>query len=296
MSNPAQWRFHVGAHKTATTHLQAVLERLAPDLAAQGVAALPMAETRPIGRFRLRAGPPHSRLRDKVRRRFKHAKHLRRLAQGADIAVMSEEDVLGWSQDQLENRFYPDLSGLDVLPMVSGRAPLHVYVSLRSYDTLLPSAFFESYKVFPDAGARLKHGVASALNGTSNWVVLMDRIAKRLPSAKLHFWRQEDYAVAPKPIIDAFVGVDIGAVPDIPRPTQTKSPNANALEAVAALDPNLEMRDRIAKVEAIYASNPREAGPKPALLTPEDITKLQEAYARDIKVLQARFVDIGQGG
>src|ERR671915_2577538 len=36
-----RWRIHIGAHKTATTHLQETLTALRPALAAQGVDYIP---------------------------------------------------------------------------------------------------------------------------------------------------------------------------------------------------------------------------------------------------------------
>jgi len=296
MSKPNEWRFHIGAHKTGTTHLQAILAHMSPNFKGSGVLTMPVQQSRPICRFRPRKGLLHKTLKDRYTRRFKNAKRLQELAAGASTVLISEEDLLGWSQDQLASKLYPELSRLDLLPIVSEGAKLNIYVSIRSYDTLLPSAFFETYKIFRDAPDRLRNGIAAVLGGQSNWVELLDRISERYPMAKIHFWRQEDYAQDAKPVVDALMGMDVGPVPDIPRPRSTKSPNAHALEEMAKLPLNLAMKDRHKQAEAIYARYPCGEGPEPELLSAAEVSSCRTAYVRDVKLLQARFTDIGKVG
>ncbi|MDO5705258.1 MAG: hypothetical protein Q4G49_09340, partial [Paracoccus sp. (in: a-proteobacteria)] len=59
-AKPERWKVHLGAHKTATTHVQRVLDSIAGDLRAQGIALLPQAIGRPAFRAAVR---PHAGLR-----------------------------------------------------------------------------------------------------------------------------------------------------------------------------------------------------------------------------------------
>jgi len=296
MTVRTEWRAHIGAHKTATTHLQQLLTHLDSEVHLPQAKILPMSITRPALRYAAadnRSTGIQRRFRRDLKLRFKHARTLRQAAKGAPVAILSEEDTLGWSQDQLGHCFYPNLSGLRLLKMISEGDVLRIYLSVRSYHTLLPSAFFESYKVFPDAPERLRKSTDSMLAGTASWVELLERISMSLPAAEINFWTQEDYAQQQQNIVERFVGQNLDPLPDLPRPKQTASPNADALLDVSRLDPDLPMRTRHRRVEEIYQANPRGRGPEPEFFSAQEMELLKSNYARDLKILSERYTNIG---
>ena len=273
-----------------------MLEQLAPDLNGPDLHLLPMAITRPACRAAAQLGHQSFVARQKniMQLRITHVPRLRRSAEGSARAVLSEEDILGCTQHQLEDQFYPKLSGVDLLNMLSKSEPLKVYLSGRSFDTQLSSAYFEALKMFPDTPQRLQHGIQSVLDGTSNWIRLIDRVAAHLPQAEIAFWRQEDYAAEAQHIVPHVLGTTLASLPNIPRPRQTASPNANAMVEVDKLDPSMDRRQRHRTVERIYAKHPKGEGPEPNLLTEAQRDALQAAYARDIAQMRERYTDLGE--
>ena len=49
----SNWRIHIGAHKTATTHLQQTLAAIRPRLVEQGIDPIPLAALRASGLARM---------------------------------------------------------------------------------------------------------------------------------------------------------------------------------------------------------------------------------------------------
>ena len=223
--------------------------------------------------------------------RLRHERGLRAAAAPARRVYGSEEDILGLTQDLLAERFYPDLSALDLLRRAAGADTLSLYVSIRSYDTLVVSAFFEILKAFPDARARWETGVARLLAGGGGWPELLARIERCVPGAQVHFWRQEEYSADPGRIVAAFLGIDLPGLPEIDRPRRTRAPALSALPEVDALDPGLPVAERIARVREIYARHPARGAP--AMLAQADASSLAARYERDVALLRGRYTELG---
>lgn len=296
MGKPLEWRVHVGAHKTATTHLQGVLDILSSDLNGPDMKLLPMAITRPAGRAAAQRGGLRgiARMRETIQMKITHAPRLERAATDTRLAVLSEEDLLGWTRDLFEDEFYPRLDGLDLCATVSRGSKLKIYLSIRDYPALLQSAFFEVLKASPQAPEMLKDCVASLISGQSGWVRLAERICARTPDAELFFWQQEDYGKDPQTIVEHLLGRTLPPLPKVPRSRVTATPNAYAMPQIARLDPAMPEHDRIKRVEDICARNPRYEGPDVEVISPQDRAALSARYAQDLAVLRARYTDLGQ--
>lgn len=290
---PGAWRVHIGAHRTGTQHMQALLAHLEGELNAADLRILPAAVARRASEAAAQRGSGLSRVKGSIQLDITHSPRLLREARGADVAVFSEENILGWSTGLLEDGFYPDLSGLDLLARISRGIPLTLFLSVRSYDTLLQSAFFDIYRTHGDAPDRLRRGVRAVLAGRSGWPGLVDRIQTHLPEAEIRFWRQEVYGRDPAPVLAELLDRPLPALPDLPPPSHTRSPNANALAEVAELPDTLGVAQRQEFVDTIYARNPAGAGPRAQLITPSEAEALQAAYAGDLVRLRARAVEIG---
>ena len=157
-----QIRFHIGAHKTATTHLQLTLERCR---FRSGTRYVPLKRLRRFLTSRVRKGPvvvPWHRLY-------------------SGTWLFSDENILGTTADGLE--LYPDPAR--ALRYFSDR-PLSLFLCVRSYETFLPSAWGERlwhhrFEPFP---ARLPG---------RRWCDLVSDLRAALPEAPIHVWRYEDY-------------------------------------------------------------------------------------------------------
>ena len=291
-----EWRVHIGAHKTATTHFQRLLAEAGPLVRDSGGAVLLEDTLRGPARSAKRGRSGLRGLRHRLRLRFRTPARIRAAAGDSRFVVASEEDILGYVPDLLQKDFYPDLRGIDLVRRTARGARLDLFVSIRSYDTLLTSALFEMLKAIPDARAHWEAGVARLLAECSGWPGLMARIGQRAPEARLHFWCMESYTRDPGAVLRQFTGVDMPDLPPSPPPSRTRAPALSALDEVAALDPSLAGAERIERVRAIYKRHP--AGPEDppavsALLAPADAAALADRYAEDVAVLQARYSELG---
>ncbi|MDO5705259.1 MAG: hypothetical protein Q4G49_09345, partial [Paracoccus sp. (in: a-proteobacteria)] len=126
------------------------------------------------------------------------------------------------------------------------------------------------------------------------WPDLMDRIARRLPRARLHFWRQEAYARSQCAILSGFLGTPLSQLPEIERPRKTASPSMRAIDEVQERAPREVSQQRARIVEDIYRRVPREAGETITLISPDVAEKLNAQYQADLALLRARYKEIGQ--
>jgi hypothetical protein len=253
------WRIHIGAHKTATTHLQETLTLLRPALAARGIDYMPnplirnqklswtLWRRRPIARLPL-IGPAH--MRDAIEAT------LDPLRIGPDTVALSEENILGVPHQVLEPTFYSQADqSLSRLSSLGLRADVELFLSIRSYDALLPSAYVESLK----HGTAPRGGFGSVkerlLAVPPSWYDLVARIRAATPGMPLHIWRQEDYRANAQAIMEAFCGCPLGQLPEVSDPTWTRSPSATAVAAAERLPADLSRVERLARVKEIFGAS-----------------------------------------
>ena len=282
-STRVSWRLHVGAHKTGTTHLQSALAMSMPAISAAGIRYVPLAELRPsLSRHYPRRGL--SRIVGNLRRRSGTAATLATLRGEAASIIVSEENLLGAPADIFARSIYPDLRRL--APFRAFGAQVGLFLAIRSFEQLLPSAFFEMLKL--DANAEM-HFLEARRRMTANpprWTSLVERLRQTLPDASITIWLQEDYALDPSPALRALTGIQDLTVSDIPRPKRTLSPAKSALEDVAALPSGMLTGDRRNAVLDIYARHPADRS-SPVLLDAAEADAARKAYAEDVAEIAA---------
>lgn len=155
-------RFHIGAHKTATTHLQMILRR---STLAPGTRYVPLKRLRRLLISRVRKGrlvvPWHRWYRG--------------------TWLFSDENVLGTTANAL--KMYPDPGA--ALKFFSD-CELSVFLCIRSYETFLPSAW----------GERLWHHdfrPFEPIIPQRRWTDVIDDLRSALPDVPIHVWCYEDY-------------------------------------------------------------------------------------------------------
>lgn len=288
MTTVREWRLHLGAHKTATTHLQHSLLRHREALAEQGVDYLPMDQVRRLRltlhqgrrRWRVRLGWP-------MRRRIEALVAPLRL--GPDRIAISEENLLGISPDLLKGSFYPkaELQLAAFAPLSGGGRELRLFLSVRSFETLLPSAYVQTLRgmSFPGGFAPVR---AAALNRPPSWAELVARIRRTLPQARLRLWTFEDYGAHDREILSRFVGAEIPTGEPLPPPESTRSPSARAIAEMERLEDGLGYLDRTRAAAKIAARDAeRGGGERFAPFSDAERALLQEAYAEDLARLEA---------
>jgi len=289
------WRIHLGAHKTATTHLQETLTAVRRELAARGVDFIPnqlvrhhkLAHTlwrsRPIARLPI-VGP--ARMREAIEATVEP------LRIGPETVVLSEENIVGVPEQILAVPFYPQ-AALSVARLASLglKADLMFFLSIRSYDTLLPSAYAEALKHAPPPAGGFGRIKARLLAEPPSWFDLVSRIRTAAPGVPLRIWRQEDYRANAREIMETVCGCEIGALPELSDPSWTRSPSATAIAEVEALPPELPREERAARVREIYAA----AAPGEDRFRPFDQAerrRLRADYEADLARIAQVFPDV----
>ena len=294
-----QWRIHIGAHKTATTHLQETLAAVRDDLARQGIDFLP---TLPVRRRKL--AETLGQRRPLARLPFVGSGHMRDAIEsvlaplriGPEVVVLSEENVVGMPAHMLTVPLYPRAAvNVGRLASLASRAEVVLFLSIRSYDTLLPSAYVETLKHglpppggFAEAWARL-------VSTPPSWYDLVARIRAAAPGVALRIWRQEDYRANARAIMEAVCGRALGPLPEISDPTWTRSPSAGAIARAEALPRDLPRAERMARVRAIFAAADPGVGPGADRFRPfgpAERQRLQGLYQADLERIAHAYPDV----
>ena len=289
-----QWRIHVGAHKTATTHLQETLTRVRTSLADGGVDFIPtellrtrrFAPTlwgrRPLARVPI-LGPAH--MRDAIETAVQP------LRLGPDVVVISEENVLGIPQQIFAEPFYPHAgNALGRLASLSARAEMVLFLSIRGYDTFLPSAYAEHLKhAAPEPGGfeTLRERLVAR---PPSWHDLVGRIHAAVPGVRLVIWRQEDYRANDAAIMAEVCGCPLPPLPEISDPTWTRSPSAAAIATAEALPADLPYGERRARVHDIFAASEPE-GDRFRPFSRGERARLRAAYDDDLERIVRDYPD-----
>lgn len=256
---------HLGAHKTASTHLQLALGRAQAALAEQGVALfLPDA----LRRNGLRLGdylsmqPEDRSLASTIRQALAQA------ARNADCLLITEENILGNAHQPAmirQARLYPSAQArLERLAGLLPDAPVTLALSTRQPGGFLTSAYsqrlmsgriedFETFRAGLDPAAL-------------SWHDLVARLHAAIPAAPMVLWRYEDYPAIAAPVLTHLLGeAPARAVrpgPNRAHPGLTAPAHAALMAEAAALSAQGEgaIRER---VRALRQQFPREKGHPP---------------------------------
>lgn len=278
---------HVGAHKTATTHLQRTLRGMIPQMLAAGVHYSDVKHWRG-GRLRLPAalndGSNLAALRGRLRRQ------LDVIAATWPEMVVSEENLLGnLRRDGLMgpgNVVYPQARRrLARLCAMLRHRPATICLAVREPSDFLTSAFTMQVKggheiLFPDYLGGFDPAALS-------WCDLAQRLLSVRGVARLVVWRYEDYAAVRPQILSWMLPRRLAEVADDPPAAivgMSQPAYAHVLErAIGQSGADVGQLAR----EAI-ASFPRALdGPRLKLVDAETAAACQAAYAADLARLAA---------
>jgi hypothetical protein len=289
LASVRRWRIHLGAHKTATTHLQETLAVLRPALVEREVDYIPLPELRrsglaaELGRRRpwIRLPP----LRGLLMRRIV-ARCIEPLRAGPTTLLVSEERLIGGSPHVFAEPIYPAMErNVTLLATLRARAEVRLFLAIRSFDTQLPSAYVQSLRYRPPIGNGFESIKTRVLRQPPSWFELVRRIRSAAPEVPLRVWRYEDYRSNAPAVLAVLTGVDGLALPEVPVPAWTRSPGLAAIRAVEALPamPQPAWRER---VRAIFRADPGD-GPPFEPFSEEERAVLQAGYAADVERIAA---------
>jgi hypothetical protein len=289
------WRIHLGAHKTATTHLQQTLGTVRLRLAARGVDFIPHDAlrksefARKLNQRLLASRIPGLRRRaicDRVERL------IRPLRTGPETVVISEEKLIGSSRHLFDDPVYPMLDRIVTMfaQLAGPESGVSFFLSVRSFERHLASAYAQELRVLPppeDGFEAIRRRVVAA---PPRWSDLVRRIRRAAPGAPVRVWRHEDYPAHRKAILSTLCGCDVGSLPEIPVPLSTKSPSLAGVRAAEALPRDLDPVSRRALVEEIYAAH--QQGPSFRPFSQEEENLLRAAYEADLAEIARLGPDI----
>jgi hypothetical protein len=283
------WRIHIGAHKTATTHVQEILALMRPQLVERGIDFIPNRVVRQSGLakalFRRRLATRVPGLRGRIVGQMM-ADHLDPLRAATSALVLSEEKLMGGSLQVFSDPIYPHVERIvPLLASLAGRAgggaDVTLFLSVRSFDGQMPSAYVQELKFAPPLEGGFEALMARVLARPPSWFDLVRRIRAAAPGVPLRVWRQEDYRREPLAILAELCGRDPGPLPAIEDPFWTKSPDLAAVRAAEALPAGMPPAERRAAVLEIFRTSGDGARFDP--FAPEEKALLCAAYARDLE-------------
>jgi len=248
-------RFHIGAHKTATTHLQMTLARcrLAP-----GTRYVPLKRLRRFLISPVRKGRPFL--------------PWHRWYSGTWL--FSDENILGNSANV--RRMYRD-------PAAALRyfadCELEVFMAIRSYDTFLPSAWGERLWRHP-------FEPFEAEIPRRRWTDVIADLQQALPGVPFHVWRYEDYREHAESVLRFYAGGAVEYYPGELDRVPKAGFSAKAIDQLNIYAGSNPGRMRIRRLRERYPVS--EEYPRFDPWTPEQRATLQGMYAEDVASLGER--------
>ena len=199
--------FHIGAHKTATTHLQTSLQAARDAIRAEGVSLHGPAQLRGKGRtLAARFGLPYAKYPPE--HPMPPAAVLAELLDGADRLVLTEENFVGplsRKGRKLSQPLYKRAGErLALLAPLVAPAGLDLFLGIRRPTNFLNSVYgqvvLSGHVIWP------KHFFAETPVGAVDWVGLVDRLLAVPGVRSLTVWRHEDYGTLFPAICAALLG------------------------------------------------------------------------------------------
>lgn len=253
MARMTRIRFHIGAHKTATTHLQMTLASCTfrPGMCYVPLKWLRWTLTSPVRKHRPRL-PWH--------RWYK------------GTWLFSDENIMGTSASGL--RLYPDPAR--ALHYFKD-CELSVFLCVRSYDTFLPSAYGEGlwrhpYQPFPD-------GITAR-----RWIDIVSDLQQALPGTPIHVWCYEDYRAHAQAIARFYADDGIKAFGDPLRQDPKSGFSGRAVKELARFHKRRPRKFEVRRVRDIFPISSEYPRFNP--WADEQEAHLRELYRQDLAVLE----------
>ena len=274
-------RLHVGAHKTATTHLQDSLAAQSGKILEGGLVYLSRGFER---RFGLVQGiiENHRRLQGGGQG-FQSLDDIIVLPEGHPRRIMiSEEDILGMSIDLLDGLYPRAAARLRPWAAVMGGARPHIFLSIRNYADILPSAYSQALR-----DGTQPHAMASYrtlwLGRKPSWVELIKTVQAVFGDARLTVWSMDFYRHSAAAVRTAVTGLDLPGELDA-APEGTRRLTAAAVRRIEALGP---LPGRAARLQAVNEIVAAETGSEPFdPLPPGEKAFHSDRYARDLELIK----------
>ncbi len=275
---------YLGAHKTATTHLQGILYANHKRLEERGIRlTMPGA----VRKEWLPAFFHYCRHKDKASRET-----IEKLAPPKGTWLLTEENIAGVSNDfTTKSGIYPHVGArLKCLRSAWPAAEMELFFSLRSYETFYRSAYSEvvrnrgyiPFDQFYDE---------ERFRGNS-WVETVKQFVEVIPQEKITLWRYEDFRRLVPEILRRMTGIEDAEsmIAEYHAETTRPSLSQKTIDILDTLYPVLDRKESKKLVERINNAYPVSGGYAP-LRTFDDETeeKFRRQYEKDVAQIRELF-------
>ncbi|MDG2340015.1 MAG: hypothetical protein P8L32_02315 [Paracoccaceae bacterium] len=282
MAGPVAVSLHLGAHKTASTHLQKSLDQNGGllkenDVRYFGPKYLRHKDHAFLDLFGLRPDGVSIGNRD-------GSTQIEWLAKGARRIVLSDENILGPVFDQLNpGVLYPQADiRVESFIKTVGEHPVSIFLATREPSSWIASLY--SQRVVGGESRSFKKFVGTNQPHALRWSNLIDRL-RRIPSiAGLYLWRKEDYPDVAAPVLRRMIGWRLGPLVGRIDGRVNEGLSAAAIEKLLEWNteyPKSEARSWVKEARELLPIS-AENGPFDPWTEPDKL-KSRTAYSEDIE-------------
>lgn len=289
----ARIRLYLGAHKTATTHLQGILMANREGLAAQGVGLSSPQDVRkdwlPLYFQAVRA------LGEKGHVPARLAEPLQAARPATGDWILTEENIIGVPIELLTQAgIYPNAARrLATLRALYPGDRISLHFSLRSYESFWRSMYSEIVRnrgFLPWA-----EFYRPAVFAARSWTDTVAAFVSVLPEAEITLWRFEDFrAVMPQALAELSGQADVAPLIAAYQPEATRpSLSQKAMDMLADLAPVIGKTEVLRLTERINDHYSVAKGQAPFdPFDAETAAAMRAAYARDVATIRSRFPQV----
>ena len=291
-SKPSKIKVHIGAHKTATTHLQDTLELCEQELKDLGISYISRDTFRNKIAFLAQEKTFDKSRKSLFEKRYTLTSKLFQFHSKEEILVVSEENIMGNILEALSPSPYSNPK-LNFINYAQSLTEVQVFVSLRSFSAFYPGAYITALRFNPVEAMSRKNMLLNQLNAglIPSWKEVIERFKEQLKNCNLKCWTFDDYLNNKEYIVTQFLGIPPPALPSLPKTIKTATPSMKAIHEIESIiskrsftltDSWRNECDSIFKKYAISESNP-----KYTFLSEPLKMQLDEQFSKDVADLKS---------
>ncbi|WP_218352557.1 hypothetical protein [Alteromonas lipotrueiana] len=290
-TKPEEMRVHIGAHKTATTHLQDTLELCESELKKSGIRYISRDRFRNELAFLAQEKVFTGQNKSALEKRYTLASKLFQFHGKGVILTVSEENIMGNILDGLSPFPYqnPKLNFINYARQVT---KVKVFVSLRSFSGFYPGAYITALRFNPSEALHRKKVLLNQLNegACPSWEEVVKRLQAGLTGCELKCWTFDDYLQDKKHVLTHFLAKKPPELPNLPKTIKTATPSTDAIQEIESVIGKKSFtvtpawRNQCDNIFQKYTVS--ENNPKYTFLSETLQQKLDEQFDKDISELK----------
>ena len=280
-------KLYIGAHKTATTHIQSLLEKNEAILIQNNI----------------KLSTPNSLRPSWLTNFFKYChkntqtniETLKQEAPKNGTWILTDENIMGTSYDFKTNEgMYPNIKKrLNCLKNLFPNAKIELFFALRSYDTFYRSTYLEvvrnrGYLPFDDYYNEQKFQ-------NNSWIEVIKMFTDIVPQKDITLWSYEDIQILMPRVINSITGLSNAEklISNYHTKKTRESLSAKSIQVLASLSPTLTTQESKDIIETINLQYPlSEQYPPFIAFDKKNSKKFQLKYEKDIIYIKHTYPKI----